>query len=189
MGALFRSKFLDQLRQAHAAGHFARFDAFEDPEAFDRFMATLARKNWVVYAKRAFGGPEQVYRYLGRYTHRVGIANSRLVSLHNDAVTFRTKDGKAITIAATEFLRRFLLHILPARFVKMRHFGLLAAGNVNTKLVRARRLLKTRNVHVLSPRRILATLDADARRCPVCRIGILRAGALPPTPVHVWDSS
>jgi hypothetical protein len=190
MGALFRGKILDRLREAHAKGHFARFEGFEDPEAFDRFMATLACKDWVVYAKRAFGGAEQVYRYLGRYTHRIGIANSRLVALRDNAVTFRSKDGKAITVAANEFLRRFLLHVLPARFVKMRHFGLLAAGNVHTKLVRARGLLRRRaRARALSPRHVLAALVADTRRCPVCGIGTLRARALPSTPVHVWDSS
>jgi hypothetical protein len=160
-------------------------------------VSALARKDWVVYAKRAFGGAEQVYRYLGRYTHRVGIANSRLIAVRDDAVTFRTKSGKTITVTPGEFLRRFLLHVLPARFVKMRHFGLLASGNVPTKLEQARALLSSRSPSLppTSPsgRDILAALTVDEiRRCPHCGVGILRRGPIPldwiPT-VAALDSS
>jgi hypothetical protein len=198
MGALFRGKFLDLLRRAHDRGHFAGFERFDDPEGFERLLRTLATKPWVVYAKRAFGGPQQVYRYLGRYTHRVAIANSRLVALHDDSVTFRTKSGKTITVTAAEFLRRFLLHVLPARFVKMRHFGLLASSNVPTKLAQARALLSGRATPPAAPgpsgRDILDALCADkqARRCPRCGVGILRRLPLPPdwTPtVAILDSS
>lgn len=197
MGALFRGKFLDGLRKAHSRGDFAGFDRFADPAAFERLMSALARKDWVVYAKRAFGGPEQVYRYLGRYTHRVGIANSRLIAVRDDAVTFRTKSGKAITVTPDEFLRRFLLHVLPSHFVKMRHFGLLASGNVPSKLQQARALLSSRSPSptATSPsgRDILAALTADElRHCPRCGVGILRRGPIPrdwiPT-VAVLDSS
>ena len=142
-------------------------------------MRVIAKKNWIVYAKRAFGGAEQVYRYLGRYTHRVGIANSRIVGLLDDAVTFRTKNGRTVTVAPSEFIRRFLLHVLPARFVKMRHFGLLAAGNVNTKLARARTLLLTRAASAPSARTILDTLIAASRRCPACNTGSLERRPLP----------
>src|SRR5262249_31846430 len=145
MGALFRGKFLDALRRAHAKGVFAGFDDFEDPEGFDHLMRSIAAKNdnkkWGVYSKRAFGGAEQVYRYLGRYTHRVGIANSGLVDVSADTVTFRTKTGNPVTVTPVEFIRRFLLHVLPAGFVKVRHYGLLAPTNVNTKLEQARALL------------------------------------------------
>lgn len=197
MGALFRGKFLDGLRKAYARGVFTGFHAFDDPQGFDRLMRALATKDWVVYAKRAFGGAEQVYRYLGRYTHRVGIANSRLVALRDDAVTFRTKNGKTLTLAPTEFLHRFLLHVLPAGFVKMRHFGLLAPGNVNTKLAQARALLEARATHATSTepsgRDILDSLTGDkARRCPLCRVGLLHRRPLPPnwTPtVASLDSS
>ncbi len=198
MGALFRGKFLDCLRKAHARGVFASFRAFEDPQGFDRFMRTLARKHWVVYAKRAFGGAEQVYRYLGRYTHRVGIANSRLVAMRDNAVTFRTKNGKTVTVTPSEFLRRFLLHVLPKRFVKIRHFGLLASGNVNSKLARARTLLETQRatpVTNLSPsgRDILDALTGnELRRCPRCLVGLLHRRPLPPNwlgPVVLLDSS
>ena len=197
MGGLFRGKFLDRLRNAHARGDFAGFDRFDDPEGFERLMRALATKSWVVYAKRAFGGAEQLYRYLGRYTHRVGIANSRLVALRDDAVTFRTKSGKTITVTPGEFLRRFLLHVLPPHFVKMRHFGLLASGNVPTKLQQARALLSSRSPSptAASPsgRDILAALTVDEiRRCPRCGVGILRRRPIPldwvPT-VAVLDSS
>jgi hypothetical protein len=198
MGTLFRGKFVDGLRKAHTRGIFAGFAAFDDPEGFDRLMQAIAKMDWGVYAKRAFGGAEQVYRYLGRYTHRVGIANSRLVALRDDAVTFRTKDGKELTVAPTEFLRRFLLHVLPARFVKIRHYGLLASGNVNTKLPKARALLDARCATVApsiapSGREILEALVGDKlRSCPVCRVGVLQRRPLPPNwkpTVTILDSS
>jgi len=193
MGALYRGKFLDGLRKAHARGDFAGFADFVDPEGFDRLMQKLARKDWVVYAKRAFGGAEQVYRYLGRYTHRVGIANSRLVSMTNDAVTFRTKNGKAITIPGVEFLRRFTLHVLPRGYIKMRHYGLFAPTNVNTKLEQARSLLTPR-AEMPAPdapptaEEILAALTDSENLCPVCAVGIMRPQPLP-TEVPVLDSS
>lgn len=198
MGSLFRGKFLDGLRKLHASGLFAGFDAFDDPQGFDRLMSTLATLNWNVYAKRTFGGAEQVYRYLGRYTHRVGIANSRLVAMRANEVTFRTKDGKSISVTPTEFLRRFLLHVLPPRFVKMRHYGLLASGNVNTKLVKARAWLEaehapTDTTTVTAAREIFDTLVGDkARRCPICRVGFFQPRPLPPnwTPaINILDSS
>lgn len=185
LGALFRGKFLDLLRKAHARGAFDGFRGFEDPEGFDRLMRQLAKKDWLVYAKRAFGGPEQVYRYLGRYTHRVGIANSRLLAVDGDHVTFRTKNGKTATVAPVEFLRRFLLHVLPPRFIKMRHYGLLAPANVNTKLVAAHRRLPQRVAErsALSARAILDSLTGvESRRCPVCRIGVLQRRPLPELP-------
>ena len=141
MGELLRGKMLDGLRRARERGALEGFDDFEDPEGFERLIARLARKKWVVYAKHAFRGAEEVYRYLGRYTHRVGIANSRLVSLANGEVTFRTKNGKKETLRVDDFLARFVQHVLPYRYVKIRHFGLLAASNVNDKLVAARESL------------------------------------------------
>lgn len=195
LGALLRGKLLDALRRAYARGDFAGFEDFRDPQAFDRLMQKLARKHWVVYAKRAFGGPQHVFRYLGRYTHRVGIANSRLVEMTDAGVTFRTKNGKAISLPPVEFLHRFLAHVLPPRFNKIRHYGLLAPANVPTKLARARELLSaTEPVTLASPSaaQTLAELLAAPRICPVCRIGILRprplpSGSAPPPPV--FDSS
>lgn len=113
MGALLRGKMMAALRALHARGAFASFDDFADPEGFDRLMGKLVRKNWVVYAKKPFKRVDHVLKYLGRYTHRVGIANSRLVDVRDDLVTFRTKNGKTVSLTPVEFLRRFVQHVLP----------------------------------------------------------------------------
>ena len=127
-----------------------------------------------MYAKQAFAGPENVLEYLGRYTHRTGISNARLVSHDDQTVVFRTKEQKLVALPPEEFLRRFLLHVLPARFVKLRHSGLLAASNVNTRLVQARQAL-----HVEAAPAGSATYEGwrdlvhrltgvDPMRCPFC---------------------
>jgi hypothetical protein len=113
----------------HARGAFTSFSDFDDPEGFDRLMQRLASaKRWIVYAKRPFARVDHVLKYLGRYTHRVGISNSRLVDVSTDAVTFRTKNGKTVTITPVEFLRRFVQHVLPDGFHKIRHYGLYAGA-------------------------------------------------------------
>ena len=114
---------------------------------FRRFTRKLRRKKWVVYAKGSFEASRNAYHYLSRYTHRVAIANHRLVSLAEGKVSFRARDNsrpghqRLVTITAPEFIRRFLLHVLPPRFVKIRHYGLMAPGNAKTKLEKARALL------------------------------------------------
>lgn len=128
MGTLLRSKMMAALRHLHGQGHFATFADFADPEAFDRLMQRLAKKSWVVYAKKPFRKLDHVLKYLGRYTHRVGIANSRLVHLRDDAITFRTKNGKTVSLTPVEFLRRFVQHVLPDGFHKIRHYGLYAGA-------------------------------------------------------------
>jgi hypothetical protein len=138
LGALFRGKFLAGLEQLRTEGKL-HDDA--DDRAARRRRARLYEHSWVVYAKRPFGGPEQVYRYLGRYTHRVAISNARLVSMDDHAVVFRTRDKQTATVDPVEFIGRFLEHILPKGFIKIRHFGLLAPANVNDRLERAKRLL------------------------------------------------
>jgi hypothetical protein len=144
MSEVFRGKLLDGLEDLYK-GHVLTFAGgcaeLADRATFGKLKDGLYRKEWVVYAKRTFGGPEQVFQYLGRYTHRVGLSNQRLVSFDGHDVCFRTKDGKTTTVDAVEFMRRFLLHVLPTGFVKIRHYGLLAAANVNTKLETARRFL------------------------------------------------
>jgi hypothetical protein len=145
LSALFRGKFLDGLARAYECGELDLGGAcagLANPEDFARLKDTLYRKNWVVYAKRPFAGPEQVFKYLGQYTHRVGLSNHRLVSFDKHGVGFRTKNGKQVTVAPAEFIRRFLLHVLPNGFVKIRHYGLLASSNVHTKLAEARRHLE-----------------------------------------------
>ena len=138
MGALFRGKFMAGLQQLLDGG--ALHDDVPD-RAARRRRQRLYKTSWVVYAKRPFGGPVQVFRYLGRYTHRVAISNARLVSLDDQAVVFRTRGSDTAALSPTEFIGRFLQHILPSGFVKIRHFGLMASGNVNTKLECARALV------------------------------------------------
>lgn len=150
LGRVFRGKYLDGLRRAHRRGRL-RFLGHLAPlagaAAFHAFLGPLSRKDWVVYAKRPFGGPAQVLKYLARYTHRVAISNHRLVKLEGGRVTFRYKDyadarrDKAMTLDAIEFLRRFVQHVLPAGFTKVRHYGLLANRFRADRLAVARRLL------------------------------------------------
>lgn len=150
LSKLFRGKLMAALREAYEAGRLdlrgvEGFVNVPDEEAtWRRLCKRLYRTKWVSYAKAPFAGAEAVYQYLGRYTHRVGLSNHRLVSATDDAVTFRTWGEQTATLAPHEFLRRFLQHVLPDGFVKLRHYGLLAPSNVNTKLLTARRLLEAK---------------------------------------------
>lgn len=144
MGALFRGKFLAALRKLYLDGQLdlaGRAARLLDPDAFARLLDKLYRTDWVVYAKRPFAGAEHVFRYLGRYTHRVAISNQRIQCIDEHGVRFATKGGRCVTVPHQAFIARFLDHVLPAGFTKMRHFGLYASGNVNTKLEHARTLL------------------------------------------------
>lgn len=136
MSALFRGLFLDGLRKMWDKG-VLRSDGQDIPALLDELYQT----DWVVYAKRPFGGPEQVFSYLGRYTHRTGISNQRIKSMDENGVCFATKGGRSITLRPDEFIHRFLLHVLPPGFVKMRHFGLWASGAAKHKLALAQKLL------------------------------------------------
>ncbi len=161
LGALFRGKFLAGLSQLYRRGDLHLPDDGpepRDPEAFDRLCRSLPKKHWHVYAKPPFGGPEQVVRYLGRYTHRVGLSNRRLVSLDARGVTFRTKHGKTRTLDPVEFLGRFVEHVLPKGFVRIRHSGLLAPAHVATSWAAARDTLACR---AAARRRPECTPDAD----------------------------
>ena len=140
---VFRGKFVAALRQAFLNRHLCfpgDLKHLVQPKAFAAWLRPLHRQNWVVYLKRPFGGPEYVLQYLGRYTHRVAISNHRLVSFSNGQVTFRWRDSahqneqKLLTLSLDEFLRRFLLHILPKGFVRIRNFGFLANRNRITLL-------------------------------------------------------
>ena len=150
LGRLFRRLFLERLAAAFASGglrFFGDLTPLAAPRAFAAHCAALRRIDWVVYAKAPFGGPEQVLAYLGRYTHRVAIANSRLVAMTDAAVSFLWKDyrqegrRKVMTLDAGEFMRRFLLHVLPSGFRRIRHFGFLANGHRAARLTLCRRLL------------------------------------------------
>ena len=136
LSALFRGLFLDALRRAHQRGEIQ----YEDDE-LRAILDRLYQHPWVVYAKRPFGGPEQVFRYLGRYTHRVGISNQRIRSMDEHGVCFATKGGGTITLTPQEFIRRFLLHVLPPGFTKIRHYGLWASGKAAERLDLARQVL------------------------------------------------
>ncbi len=160
-----------------------------EPIAFGQFLATLRAHDWVVYAKPPFGGPTQVLEYLGRYTHRVALSNDRLVSLDQGLVRFRWKDYahgnrlKTMTLPAEEFLSRFLLHVLPGGFVRIRHFGLLANRGRTAKLARCRALLAVVPPSAPAAPEPVATLmfrltGVDIAQCPVCRAGRLRVVAV-----------
>jgi len=154
LSRLFRRLFLQDLQNAFDTGNlrfFGKLSGLSDPEVFARHLDGFRRINWVVYAKSPCGGPEQVLAYLGRYTHRVAIANSRLISLSDGKVRFTWKDYRAngktkvMMLAADEFIRRFLLHTLPDGFHRIRHYGFLANGSRSDKLARCRRLLDARD--------------------------------------------
>jgi DNA-directed RNA polymerase subunit RPC12/RpoP len=139
LAQVFRGKFLEGLIHLFEAGTFE--DSKLDQSSFRKLTARLARQDWVVYAKKPFGGPQQIVNYLGLYTHRVAISNSRLLSIQDDLITFRTRAEGTCSLPPHEFIARFLLHVLPEHFVKIRHYGLLAPANVNTHLRRAQELL------------------------------------------------
>jgi hypothetical protein len=152
LSRLFRRLFLEWLNAAYQAGRlqfFADQAALAQPAAFQTFLAALGKVEWVVYAKRAFGGPDAVLAYLSRYTHRTAIANSRLVAFDGERVTFKWKDYRAkgdaryklMTLDADEFIRRFLIHVLPDGFHRIRHYGLFANANRANNIALARRLL------------------------------------------------
>jgi Putative transposase/Transposase zinc-binding domain len=127
MARVLRGKMIDALKEAHRSGAFTGFDDFDDPEGFQRLIRAIAKLAWVVYAKPAFSRGEHVLAYLGRYTHRVAISNSRLLEVTSDQVVFRTKGDGTESLAPVEFLRRFVQHVLPHGFHKIRHVGLHAS--------------------------------------------------------------
>jgi hypothetical protein len=176
MGALLRGKMMAALRALHARGAFASFEHFADPEGFDRLMQKLARaKKWIVYAKRPFERVDHVLKYLGRYTHRVGIANSRLVDVTDDAVTFRTKNGQTVTVKPVEFLRRFVQHVLPDGLHKIRHYGLYAGAAEDARLVAQQHLApKASTMNTATPtasswtEQLRNVTGRDVHHCPRC---------------------
>ena len=171
MGKLIRGKMLHHLRVLQRKGVFDGFDDFDDPEGFDRLMSKLARINWLVYAKKPFREVGHVLAYLGRYTHRVAISNSRLVHVNEQRVTFRTKNANKTTITPVEFLRRFVQHVLPNGFHKIRHYGLYAGSSARTggRLEQARNLLPVLERAASPVLAIGQLLEQLAKRlCPHC---------------------
>ena len=175
LSRVFRGKFVAALRRAFRAGKLAfpgRLQLLATKAAFARFQRTLFRQDWVVYAKPPFGGPEHVLHYLARYTHRVAISNHRLLGLADGQVTFRWKDyahgskQRKSTVSAHEFLRRFLLHVLPKGFVRIRFFGFLANRRRTTLLAQCRQLLDA--PPEIRPRPSQAQPMVPTWLCPLC---------------------
>jgi hypothetical protein len=179
LSRLFRRRFLEELQQAHHAGRLQFFgeDAgLADTQAFAQWLAPMRACEWVVYAKRPFAGPAAVLAYLSRYTHRVAISNSRLLAFDERGVTFRYKDYrskgrtryKAMTLSADEFIRRFLLHVLPTGFHRIRHYGLLANAGRREHLAQARELLQVPLAVKATSAQQAPTATAATFVCPHC---------------------
>jgi hypothetical protein len=178
LSRLFRRRFLEALAHAHQYGRLQLFGDHQrlaDPRAFANWLAPLRRCEWVVYAKRPFAGPEAVLRYLSRYTHRVAIANRRLVGFDERGVRFRWKDYrtrggrrfKTMTLSAEEFMRRFLLHVLPSGFHRIRHYGLLANVGRRDHLATIRQLLHARAEKPSPPAEPTESEGAEVTSTPV----------------------
>ena len=202
LSTVFRAKYLEALRHAFDTGQllFAGGTAdLADRVAFTNFVARLKAIDWIVYAKRPFAGPEQVLEYLGRYTHRVALSNDRLVEHGDGRVRFRWKDYadhdrvKILTLEADEFIRRFLLHILPSRFVRIRHFGLLANRARARQVARARQLLDAPPGEPARPESVFVLMQRltgiDFSRCPLCGDGRMQRTAFAPTWLPSPDTS
>jgi hypothetical protein len=162
-----------------------------DACAFAAYLAPTRQTDWVVYAKRPFAGPQQVLDYVGRYTHRVAISNERLLDIDDSHVTFRYKDyrvggaerQKTLTLDATEFIRRFLLHVLPARFHRIRYYGLFGNRHRAERLAQCRRLLgmSSTPTPLAVPEALSALTNPLGPRCPICRAGhMIRIEEVPP---------
>jgi hypothetical protein len=183
LSRLFREKYLAYLRQVHQASHLiltGRLDGLATTSAWETFIESLRRTEWVVYAKPPFGSPEQVLKYLARYTHRVAISNRRLVAIENGQVAFRYRDyrrgrrPRTMNLSTTEFTRRFLLHVLPRAFVRIRHYGLLANRSREQKLAHCRRLLAEASRSIPEPEAPAEkVVYPPHERCPACQSGHL----------------
>jgi hypothetical protein len=185
LSCMFRGKFLFYLKQAFDQGKLKFFDNLKplaDPQIFSQFLRRNREIKWVVYAKPPFGGPAQVLDYLGRYTHRIAISNHRLVSFQDDKVTFQWKDrktgncNKTMTLDAQEFIRRFLIHVLPHGFPKIRYFGFLANRHRSARVLLCRQLLNASppetDAQILDWKSRHQALTGDSLElCPVCRQG------------------
>lgn len=196
LSTVFRAKYLDALRHAHRCGELSCHGAtplLANPDAFDCLLTQLTQHDWVVYAKPPFAGAAQVLAYLGRYTHRVAIANHRLLDFDGQNVRFRWRDYaqgnklKVMTLSGEEFLRRFLLHTLPRGFVRIRHYGILGNRCRHQKLAQCRALLDQPPPKPLEPESTQAMMlrltGIDVTRCPYCQLGHLRRVAtLRPAP-------
>jgi hypothetical protein len=209
LSRLFRRLFLEALQQAFDSGKLQFFAALEplgERLAFARHLARVKSSEWVVYAKRPFAGPQQVLDYVGRYTHRVAISNNRLLDIENDQICFQWKDYrkggqvKTMTLSADEFIRRFLLHVLPNGFQRIRYYGLLGNRYRQEKLGQCRRLLGMQmpGPHTSPPKQDYRDRYEDLtgyslRQCPLCQRGrMVLVAILPRSPNNsavILDSS
>ena len=196
LSRLFRRLFVEAVESAYAKGKLefhGQLQSLRDPKAFERHLNPVRQIDWVVYAKPPFGGAEQAIEYLGRYTHRVALGNQRLLAFQNDQVTFQYKDyrshdpqrSRQMTLSADEFVRRFLLHVIPAGFQRIRHYGLLTNRYRAANLARCRELLVGPRSDLLPTAAQMATLLAliiePLARCPRCKVGIMiRVSAIAP---------
>ena len=180
LGARFRNRFLKALGAAHENGElkfFGEQKILEERSCFEEHLRPLRKVNWIVYAKRPFAGPEAVLTYLSRYTHRIAISNRRLTAFDERSVTFRYKDyrdsktrWKSMTLATDEFIRRFLQHVLPKGFHRIRHYGLFANASRNDNLACARALLKVQPIEPKTDRDTIANEGGDEKSCAfTCR--------------------
>jgi Putative transposase len=205
LSRMFRGKYLAGLNALFTAGQLefrGELQGRRAPVKFAAFLRAAARPEWVVYAKRPFAGPAQVLAYLSRYTHRVALSPRRLLAVDETRVTFAYKDyaedsrPKTMTLGTTEFVRRFALHVLPGRFVKIRHYGLLGNRHKQARLARARQLLGMAPLPPPTPSKPLPELlraplpTAAPACCPFCqRPGLVKVREVPPPPVTRLDSS
>jgi hypothetical protein len=186
LGRIFRGKFLAYLKQAHLDGKLTckgRLQSLTSHYQFKRWLSPLYKKDWVVYAKPPWNGPENALKYLARYTHRVAIANSRLQSIDNGQVTFTYKDyrrpqrRRTLTLTATEFIRRFMMHVLPNGFVRIRYYGFLANKHRRERLNKIRELLNapqpTRSEEPADDKQDDLATALEEHRCPHCKVGML----------------
>jgi hypothetical protein len=185
LSKVFRGKFIEGLKTAHGQGKLvipAALGELKTPAGFERFIDRVVARNWVVYCKPPFAEAEEVVRYIGRYTHRVAISNHRIEAVFEDAVRFRYKDyrrkqrlWREMTLPSPEFIRRFLWHVLPPGFHKIRHYGFLSNGRRRVKVAAIRELLKDRDKTLNE-----ATAGVLGIECPACGQGIIR-------PIAIYD--
>lgn len=185
---VFRGIFLNKIRRRHAAARAK--DGLAPDQHFAQLIHQLFQQKWNVYAKAPFGTPRHIFNYLGQYTHRVAISNQRIISVTDQAVVFKTKHGNSKALKPADFIGRFLNHVLPSGFVKIRHYGLYSPGNVKDRLEVARKLLppsppepvptttidpKTGKLRAVDVRTLLTLLTGnDPSLCPICKQGIMR---------------
>jgi hypothetical protein len=204
LSCLFRGKFLDGLKKEYEAGELrfpGQIKELKEASAFKRFLTNLYHQEWVVYCRPPLKNPQKVIDYLGRYTHRVALSNDRLVKLEGNEVTFRWRDSadnnkiKLLTLEALEFIRRFLLHVLPSQFVKIRYYGILSHRSRKGKLLRCKKLLGvlipegSKEVLKETWQDLLTRITGiDPRVCPYCGKGkMIQRETLPPCSIGLAD--